>query len=224
MVSRASRLGAVMLFLASTACGTSSSQVTSSDSALETAAAGDGGAPPQVAIDACADLTLDDDCTFTGRRGETVSGTCEDIPGGELACVPAGGAGCARGQGGSGGQGSGPGGQGPGGEHPGPPQEATSACASLAADAACRFTGRDGDTVEGTCKSPPDGTALACAPARGERQGPPAEAVDACASAAEDAPCRFTHGSDSVTGTCKSGPDHDTTKPLACAPARPPQP
>jgi hypothetical protein len=170
MAPRSSRLGAVLFFLAATACGTSSSLVTSSDSALQTTT-DDGGAPPQPAVDACADLTLDDDCSFTGARGETLSGTCQDVPGGELACVPAGG----RGDCGSGGP-SGP--SGPGG----------------------------GEDEDG-----------------GARRGPPPEAVDACASAAEDDACTFSHGSHSVTGTCKYGPDHDTTRPLACAPARPPQ-
>ncbi len=47
------------------------------------------GAPPQGAIDACANLNLDDACSFDGFQG-TVEGTCLEIHS-SLACVPEGG-------------------------------------------------------------------------------------------------------------------------------------
>ncbi len=54
------------------------------------------------------------------------------------------------------------------GRHRGPPPEAIAACEGQAENAACQFTGRRGDDIEGTCISPPrqEGT-LACAPEGG---------------------------------------------------------
>ena len=50
--------------------------------------------PPPEAIDACANLSEGDSCSFTGRRDDTVEGTCMRPPegGDELACAPEGGA------------------------------------------------------------------------------------------------------------------------------------
>jgi peroxidase len=47
--------------------------------------------PPQGAFDACLNLTEDTACTFIGRNNELVGGTCQTIPGSELACAPLGG-------------------------------------------------------------------------------------------------------------------------------------
>jgi hypothetical protein len=48
------------------------------------------GPPPQVAIDACAKLSEGAACSFTGRRGEAISGSCRTPPQqSTLACVPA---------------------------------------------------------------------------------------------------------------------------------------
>ncbi|MEM7610953.1 MAG: hypothetical protein AAF270_04710 [Pseudomonadota bacterium] len=58
-------------------------------------------------------------------------------------------------------------------EHRSPPQEAIDACATAEASDACSFTGREGETVEGTCEAP-EGKPLACRPAdaqRGNRGG-----------------------------------------------------
>lgn len=44
--------------------------------------------PPQEAITACSKKTQGASCSFTGGRGETVSGTCDTPPGSSLACVP----------------------------------------------------------------------------------------------------------------------------------------
>ena len=203
-------LAVVAAFGAFYACGnkrtlTSSTSTSTATSALDT----------QASTDACANLAAGAACTFTTHDGQSLTGTCgqgRDANDG-LRCIPPGGPGD---------------GHGPGGGPMGPPQVAIDACASLAADAACTFAGRDGETVTGTCKTGPDGSStLACAPAGGpggpggpdgEGMGPPQAAIDACASLAADAACTFTDpmGTD-VTGTCKTGPDGSS--PLACAPA-----
>jgi len=43
--------------------------------------------PPQVALDACVDADQESSCSFEGRRGDTLDGTCQEIDR-ELACVP----------------------------------------------------------------------------------------------------------------------------------------
>jgi hypothetical protein len=102
------------------------------------------------------------------------------------------------------------------GPPPAPPPEAFQACQSLAEGAACTVTHGD-HQMAGTCRSGPDGGALACAPAR--PHGPPPEAFQACQSLAEGATCTVSMHGRSMTGTCRSGPDGGT---LACAPPRPP--
>lgn len=47
--------------------------------------------PPQVALDACASATEGDSCSFTGRRGEIVEGTCEIKRNDQMVCFPEGG-------------------------------------------------------------------------------------------------------------------------------------
>ncbi len=52
---------------------------------------------------------------------------------------------------------------------------------------------------------------------RGQRRGPPPEAIDACDGQAEDASCRFAgRRGDDVEGTCISPPGYEDT--LVCAP------
>jgi hypothetical protein len=48
------------------------------------------GRPPEVAIDACAAAVQGDQCSFEGRRGETLEGTCEAPDDKPLACRPEG--------------------------------------------------------------------------------------------------------------------------------------
>jgi len=56
-------------------------------------------------------------------------------------------------------------------EHRRPPPQALAACEGKSSGAACSFTGRDNDTVNGTCFAPPEGgngqssAPLACRPA-----------------------------------------------------------
>lgn len=56
---------------------------------------GDGGGrrgPPPEAIEACEGKSANDPCSFTGRRDDTIAGTCfapPDID--QLACAPVGG-------------------------------------------------------------------------------------------------------------------------------------
>lgn len=47
------------------------------------------GPPPQVALDACAKLADGAACSFTGKRGENVTGSCHTPPQqSALACIP----------------------------------------------------------------------------------------------------------------------------------------
>jgi len=56
------------------------------------AAPGSRGGPPPEAIEACAELSIGDSCSFTGRRDDTVEGSCGTPRNEEtLACQPAGG-------------------------------------------------------------------------------------------------------------------------------------
>lgn len=48
-----------------------------------------------------------------------------------------------------------------------PPQAAIDACAPLQEDAACSFSGRNGNIVNGTCQTPPNSSQLACVPQNG---------------------------------------------------------
>ncbi len=48
------------------------------------------GQPPQVAVEACSNVTEGDACEFEGRRGEALTGVCATVRSGELACVPEG--------------------------------------------------------------------------------------------------------------------------------------
>ncbi len=115
--------------------------------------------PPAESLAACNGLSEGTACGFT-HNGQNLTGTCRNGPNGQTAaCLPEGG----------------PGGR---GQHRGPPQEAISACSSQSAGATCSFTHGD-RTVEGTCRTGPQGDTLACAPAGGpggHHRGPPQEA------------------------------------------------
>ena len=102
--------------------------------------------PPPEALQACASLEVGAACSFS-HDGREVSGTCVAGPHGEAAaCLP------------------------PRPPHGfGPPPEAIAACSGLAAGAACTVA-HDGTSMEGTCRSGPPGSPVACAPS-----GPPPE-------------------------------------------------
>ncbi len=107
--------------------------------------------PPQIAFDACIGKVADDACTVTTPNGDK-TGTCKGGPnGGALACIPEGGPG-----------GGGHGGKGP---HGPPPAESLAACVGLTDGTACGFT-HDGNNLTGTCRTGPNGEAIACLPAR----------------------------------------------------------
>lgn len=117
-------------------------------------------------------------------------------------------------------------GGGRGGPRGGPPPEAFAACEGLAAGDACTVD-LGGSSVDGTCRSGPDGQgALACAaaggPGGGPGQGPPEEAIAACDGLAENDSCAVTLGGNTMSGRCELGPDGQGT--LACAPDRPEPP
>jgi len=50
------------------------------------------------------------------------------------------------------------------GTRQGPPRQALDACASSSEGTACSFTGKNGDTINGSCVTPPNSSQLACAP------------------------------------------------------------
>lgn len=58
-----------------------------------------------------------------------------------------------------------------GGGRGGPPEEAIQACADKVENDSCSFSSPRGDSVEGSCLSPPEGRdgPLACAPEGGHR-------------------------------------------------------
>jgi len=101
---------------------------------------------------------------------------------------------------------------------PGPPEEAITACSSLAEGASCTFA-LQGTSVSGTCRKGPPGLPAACFPAGGPPHGPPPEAVAACSGMEEGAECAVTLGGDTLDGTCRSGPNGESR---ACFPIRPP--
>ncbi|MFZ5446463.1 MAG: hypothetical protein ACOZQL_41125 [Myxococcota bacterium] len=150
--------------------------------------------PPQEALTACSGLSAGAACAFT-HHGQNLTGTCRSGPDGTVACAPAGG----------------PPGHGP----RTPPPEASAACRSSSAGAACSFS-VDGRTLSGTCDTPPGASSLACRPAGMGRHGPPPEASAACQSSSAGAACSFSVDGHTVSGTCDTPPGASS---LACRPA-----
>jgi hypothetical protein len=98
--------------------------------------------PPPEAVAACKDKHSGDACTVQ-LRDRSIDGVCKAPPDadgdGTLACMP---------------------------EHPpGPPPEAIEACSGKSVGDACTVDFA-GHSVDGTCRSVPDGGPLACAPSR----------------------------------------------------------
>ncbi|MBK9603790.1 MAG: glycosyltransferase family 39 protein [Anaerolineales bacterium] len=116
--------------------------------------------PPQEALDACSTSSQGDACSFTTQNGNTVDGSCItpqnlDV----LACAPQGM--------------SQQNGQAPTGNaqttngnvnNQGPPQAALDACSTSTQGDACSFTLQNGNTINGSCVTPPNSSELACAP------------------------------------------------------------
>jgi len=116
--------------------------------------------PPQQAIEACADASAGDECTFDNRRGDAMSGNCVDRPRADgLACRPEG-----RG---------GPGyGHGRRGHRRGPPQQAIDVCADASADDECSFESRRRGDMQGNCVDHPRIEGLVCRPEGFGGRGP----------------------------------------------------
>jgi hypothetical protein len=98
--------------------------------------------------------------------------------------------------------------------HHQPPQEALDACAQAKAGDACQVTFHE-HTIDGTCGSVPDISALVCKPKH--PHGPPPEALEACQGKAAGDACSVTFHEHTHTGSCAHGPDGNG--PLACRPA-----
>jgi hypothetical protein len=154
-------------------------------------------APPQEAIDACANLKDGAECTVS-FHGKSIQAKCVTGPEGQgqLACLP---------------------------PPPKPPQEAIDACANLKEDATCTVSFH-GQSVQSKCMKGPDGQGqLACMPPhrQGHHDGPPQEAISACTSLKDGATCTLSFHGNSVQGTCGKGPGGSET--LACMPSPPPE-
>ena len=141
-----------VLTMVMVACGgTDATTAAAASSALgaDGGVGGPHGPPPQEAIDACKDLSQGDACSFTTPQC-SVTGTCQGPEGKPLACAPEGMGGP---EGASGSNGL-----------PPPPKVAVDACQNLSSGADCSFTGKNGESVSGTCLGP-QGKPLACIPA-----------------------------------------------------------
>ncbi|MBI5951528.1 MAG: glycosyltransferase family 39 protein [Chloroflexi bacterium] len=108
----------------------------------------------------------------------------------------------------------------------GAPQEALDACANLTEGTSCSFTQANGNTINGSCITPPNLNALACAPQgmnqpNGQnqllgRQTAPQQAVDACAESTQGAACSFNlQNGNTINGSCIIPPN---STDLTCAP------
>lgn len=153
--------------------------------------------PPAESLAACNGLADGAACGFT-HDGRNLTGTCRTGPqGAALACRPEGMH---------------------GGRHHAPPPEALSACQGQADGATCSFS-IESKTINGTCKTPRDGSALACRPAhhREGRKAHRAAAVEACAGSTAGAACSSSLREKTVAGTCQS---REAGAPLACRPER----
>jgi len=47
--------------------------------------------PPPEAVESCDGLGVSEACSFTSRRGNEITGTCEYLPDDQFACIPEGG-------------------------------------------------------------------------------------------------------------------------------------
>lgn len=113
----------------------------------------------------------------------------------------------------------------------GPPQEALAACANSTQGASCSFRLPNGNSIDGSCITPPNLDVLACAPqglnqqgqapannqqSSANNQGAPQAAVDACASSTQGDACSFTQqNGNTINGSCITPPN---SSELACAP------
>jgi 4-amino-4-deoxy-L-arabinose transferase-like glycosyltransferase len=110
------------------------------------------------------------------------------------------------------------------GPRQGPPQEALDVCVNSTQGASCSFTQANGNTIRGTCITPPNLDVLACAPQGMNQQNgqapnggiAPQAAKDACASSAQGASCSFTlQNGNTINGSCITPPN---SSDLTCAP------
>jgi len=138
-MSRLAHLLCALALLAPAAC------VADADADTTASALGGGSGhppprPPKEAVDACTGHDAGDACAFD-HDGHHVTGTCTAGPDADkpLACKPD--------------------------QPPPPPPEAFAACDGASAGDPCDVTTPDGDTIDGSCVTGPQGDEpLACAP------------------------------------------------------------
>ena len=110
------------------------------------------GGPPQEALTACEGSTQGAACSFEMPFG-TVNGSCIiPLNSNELACAPQQGQAAPNNQ------------QNGQDNRQGPPQAALDACSTSSQGDACSFTLQNGNTINGSCITPPNSSELACAP------------------------------------------------------------
>jgi hypothetical protein len=96
--------------------------------------------PSQEAVAACAGRESGASCLLQ-QRDRSMSGTCRQVSGGSVACVPEA-------------------------PHLGTPLEALEACEGRQEGAACGIEGPRGEPLAGICRSGSSGESLACVPLR----------------------------------------------------------
>ena len=110
--------------------------------------------PPAALVEACAGISVGSVCSFVGREGNNVAGTCSEGRGdsGVVLCRP--------------------------NDRPdrgdGPSREerramATAACTELTAGVSCTIDGEN-HSIAGTCRTPPEGESLFCVPDERRRE------------------------------------------------------
>ncbi|MBI5352986.1 MAG: glycosyltransferase family 39 protein [Chloroflexi bacterium] len=107
------------------------------------------------------------------------------------------------------------------GTRQGPPQQALNACVNSTQGDACSFTQPNGNTINGSCITPPNLNILACAPTgmnaqQNLNQGAPQAAVDVCTNSTLGESCSFNlQNGDTINGSCVA---QSNSSELACAP------
>ena len=141
--------------------------------------------PPSEAFTACEGMSTGDSSTFSGRNGESITGTCEESRDGSLVLRPDNAP-----------------------DRRGPPPEAFTACEDMSTGDSSAFSGRNGESITGTCEEGRDGSLVLRPDNAPDRRGPPSEAFTACEGMSTGDSSAFSgRNGESITGTCEEGRD-----------------